>query len=85
MSSNDKEENLFDYVYNQPGSMPGTLSIPEDAVVPEIILVDYNTHKAVRRTNLTPEDCISYLDSESVSWVEVLGCQITPPRVVWVS
>ena len=73
MSQTDQEENLFDYFYNQPGSMPGTLSIPEDAVPSEIILIDYNPEKAIRLTNLIPEDCASYLNTESVSWVEVLG------------
>ena len=69
----DKEENLFDYFYDQPGSLPGTLRIPEDAPFPEIILIDYNAKKATRLTNLTPEDCATYLDTESVSWVEVMG------------
>ncbi len=73
MSQTDQEENLFDYFYNQPGSMPGTLSIPEDATPPEIILIDYNPNQAIRLTNLSPEDCAPYLDTESVSWVEVLG------------
>lgn len=73
MSQTDKEENLFDYFYNQPGSTPGTLYISEEAPPPEIVLIDYNPNQAIRLTNLTPEDCAAYLDTESVSWVEVLG------------
>ena len=73
MSQTDKEDNLFDYFYNQPGSTPGTLYISEEAAPPEIVLIDYNPNQAIRLTNLTPEDCAAYLDTESVSWVEVLG------------
>ena len=73
MSQTDKEDNLFDYFYNQPGSTPGTLYISEEAAPPEIVLIDYNPNQAIRLTNLTPEDCAAYLDTESVSWIEVLG------------
>lgn len=69
----EKTENLFNYLYNQPGSVPGTLNIPADAPPPEIVLIDYNETNAVRLANVTPEICAEYLDTESVSWVDVLG------------
>ncbi len=40
MSQIDQEENLFDYCYDQPGSVPGILSISEDAVPSDITLID---------------------------------------------
>ncbi len=69
----EEEEDLFDYAYEKPGSLPGTLSIEEDAQPPEIVLIDYNAKYATRINNLTPEECASYLDTESVSWVHVCG------------
>jgi magnesium transporter len=69
----EKEEDLFDYYYHEPGSMPGTFGIDQDAVPPEIILIDYNENQAVHLKGLTPEDCTAYLDTESVSWIDVSG------------
>ncbi|MEO8891992.1 MAG: CorA family divalent cation transporter, partial [Coleofasciculaceae cyanobacterium] len=67
------EEDLFDYYYDQQGSTPGTLNIEKDAPPPEIILIDYSEKERVRRVLNNPEDCIPYLDTESVSWIDVLG------------
>lgn len=69
----DDEESYFDYFYDEPGSMPGTLEIPEDAIPPVIVLIDYNEEQALRLEVATPEDCAAYLDTESVSWVDVKG------------
>lgn len=59
--------------YHEPGSDPGTIIINEDSEKPNIFLVDYNstnlTHKQIRY----PEECSNYLDTESVSWVDVQG------------
>ena len=33
--SQEEEEDLFDYSYEQPGSIPGTLNIEDDAENPE--------------------------------------------------
>lgn len=62
-----------DYFYDKPGTVPGTLSIKSDASPPTIVLIDYNEADAIRKQVATPEDCAPYLDTESVSWVEVLG------------
>lgn len=67
------EEDLFDYFYDQAGSVPGTLTIEADAQPSQIVLIDYNEAKVTRQVNLTPEACASYLDTDSVSWVDVLG------------
>ena len=63
----------IDFFYEQPGSMPGTLKIPEDAAPPKIVLIDYNSADATRKQVATPEECAPYLDTESVSWVDVQG------------
>ena len=70
---NEKEEDLFDYSYEQPGSIPGTLNIESDAEIPQIVLIDYNSDRAERMINLTPEACAQHLNTQSVSWVDVKG------------
>lgn len=62
-----------DYFYDQPGSIPGTLSIEANAPAPVIILIDYNELEATRQQLATPEECALYLDTASVSWVDVQG------------
>lgn len=69
----EEEEDLFDYFYDEQGSIPGTLSIEEDATPPKIVLIDYNQTKATRTQLTIPEACIPYLETESVSWVDVRG------------
>jgi len=69
----DEDSSYVDYFYDEPGSTPGTLYIGEDAAPPIITLIDYNAAKATRVQLATPEECIPYLDSESVSWVDVQG------------
>jgi len=68
-----EEDSLFEYSYHEPGAMPGTLSIEDDAPPPVITLIDYAEDNAIRLMLDTPEECIPYLDSESISWVDVKG------------
>lgn len=67
------EEDLFPYYYGEPGSVPGTLDIDEDAAPSELVLIDYNQENAVRVPYISPEQCVYYLETESVSWVDVRG------------
>ncbi len=69
----EDDESYVDYFYDEPGSAPGTLTIPSDAEPPIIVLIDYNEAKAIRIEISTPEECAPYLDTESVSWVDVKG------------
>ncbi len=59
-----------------PGSMPGTLIVDEDADKPLIFLMDYNQDNCLCHQLNTPEECAQYLDTNSVSWIDVqgLGC-----------
>lgn len=70
-------EPYIDYFYDEPGSIPGTLRIEADAPPPKIVLIDYNQADATRVQLATPEAAAPYLDTESVSWVDVqgLGCE----------
>jgi magnesium transporter len=72
-NTDDDDDDLFNYSYDRPGSSPGTLTIEEGAAPPEIILIDYNQDHLNRLKNLTPEACAEHLDTESVSWIDVVG------------
>ncbi|AFY81013.1 magnesium/cobalt transporter CorA [Oscillatoria acuminata] len=70
---NKHEESYLDYYYDEPGSIPGTLIIEEDAVIPTIVAIDYCEDNSTRVLIKTPEECIPYLDSQSMSWLDVQG------------
>lgn len=69
----ESEIDYFDYYYDDPGTLPGLIQPPEDASPTSIVLIDYNETNATRVQLTTPESCAAYLDTESVSWVDVLG------------
>jgi magnesium transporter len=69
----EEDSYMDDYFYDEPGAMPGTLNIEEDASPSRIVLIDYNDANATRLQLPTPEACAPYLDTESVSWVDVQG------------
>ncbi len=62
----------IDYFQDVPGSMPGTLRVESDAP-PEIRLIDYNDLGCVRAEMVTPAEIIPYMDTESVSWIDLQG------------
>ncbi|TAF12421.1 MAG: magnesium and cobalt transport protein CorA, partial [Nostocales cyanobacterium] len=59
--------------YHPPGTAPGTIIIDEDSQKPQIYLIDYNQINLVHQEIKNPEDCQPYLDTKSVSWVDVQG------------
>lgn len=67
-----KQQLIKDF-YHQPGNIPGTLIIDENAEYPEIFLIDYNQANFIRKQIETPEECLDYLDTTSVTWVDVMG------------
>ncbi|MEM7759174.1 MAG: magnesium/cobalt transporter CorA [Cyanobacteria bacterium P01_A01_bin.40] len=66
-------KNSFNYSYNQPGSSPGTISISDSSQPPEISLINYNQNELKNLTGLTPDECVTYLDPKSISWIDVAG------------
>jgi magnesium transporter len=69
-----KINQLFDReYYHEPGTIPGTIIIDENAEQPNIFLVDYNQSNLIQKSIIHPEECSNYLDTESVSWVDVQG------------
>ena len=73
IDNEDDDDNLFELFYDDPGSIPGTLKIEPDAAPSTIELIDYNTNNKAFVKLSMPEECIPYLDTESVSWVDVSG------------
>ena len=69
----EQEEDLFDYYYHAPGSAPGTLSIEPDAYPTEINIFDYTPDRINHFQGLTPQEIVPYLDTESVSWIDIQG------------
>ncbi|BAZ08114.1 magnesium/cobalt transporter CorA [Calothrix sp. NIES-3974] len=59
--------------YYNPDDVPGELVLPTEATATEIRLIDYNETDWIERKNLTVEECCPYLDTESVSWIDVQG------------
>lgn len=55
------------------GASPGTLVIPASSPKPVIKLFDYGTADLVERTITDPAELPGYLDTETVTWVEVEG------------
>ena len=76
----------LNYAHNAPGSMPGTIAIADTAKPPEITLIEYDRQQHSFATNLTPEECIVHLTTESVSWVDVggLGDRLTLEKLAQV-
>lgn len=65
--SHDKE------FFHQAGTPPGTIIVDENAEQPIIFLIDYNQTELIHKQISYPEECLNYLDTESVSWVDVQG------------
>lgn len=69
----------FNYFNNHPDNIPGSLNFPLNAVAPTITVIDYNEHQAVCKELKNPLECAIYLDTESISWINIggLGNEIT--------
>lgn len=59
--------------FHQAGTPPGTIIVDENAEQPIIFLIDYNQTELIHKQISYPEECLNYLDTESVSWVDVQG------------
>ncbi|MFN9176160.1 MAG: magnesium/cobalt transporter CorA [Synechocystis sp.] len=62
----------FNY-FNLPENVPGTLNLSLNAPPPNITLIDYNQNQASKIELKAPFDCAAYLDTESVSWINING------------
>jgi magnesium transporter len=60
------------YFQDIPGSVPGTLHLKHD-VPTEITLIDYSPTECERVDLITPAELVAYIDTHSVSWVDLQG------------
>ena len=72
-NSRSSSNSIFNYFGDRPGNVPGTISIPQTAPVPEITLIDYDRDKHEYLKHLTPSECVEHLDTKLISWVDVAG------------
>lgn len=72
MSDEEEDESYIDYFYDEPGKLPGSLNLSPNAPDPEMVLIDYNEYSLTHSKVNQPEELIPYLDTESVSWVDIL-------------
>jgi magnesium transporter len=73
IKDDDDDDSYVDYFYDDPGAPPGTLDLEPDAPPPEIVLIDYCETVATRANLANPQEASAYLDTASVSWVDMLG------------
>jgi len=65
----------FDKTYHPPGTSPGTLVGHEDASDEKLTirLIDYSDSNFLEKELVSIEECQSYLDKESVTWIHLQG------------
>ncbi|GAB4156225.1 MAG: magnesium/cobalt transporter CorA [Cyanobacteria bacterium J069] len=74
LTAEEEDDNPYlEYSYHEPGALPGTLTIEDDAPPPVITLIDYCEASATRIPINEPEEAAPYLDAESISWIDVKG------------
>lgn len=61
--------------YHPPGTSPGTLTTPDvkRGIPLTIKLIDFTTATFTEQILESPQDCKSFLDRESVTWIHVQG------------
>ena len=69
----EDERRHWDYHYDPVGMAPGTLVIDEGASPTQLTLIDFNSDKASRKKLRSPEEAADYLDTESISWIDLQG------------
>lgn len=69
----EDEEDYLEFNYDLPGSAPGTLNIPDDALPTELVLIDYSQSHAEKLEVNNPGMLARYLKGPSVSWLDVRG------------
>ena len=66
---------IFDKTYHPPGTAPGTLvqSAELASEKPKIYLIDYDGQNLLEKHLESVEECQSYMEKESVSWIHLQG------------
>jgi magnesium transporter len=67
------EKSKLGYFYDRPGTTPGQLNIHADALPADLVLIDYDRNRSTRISVSDPALIHEYLDTHTVSWIDVLG------------
>jgi magnesium transporter len=68
-----KKKPHIEEFYHEPGTIPGDIFVDSEAPAPQLFLIDYNQTNFTNKQIETPEESAAYLDTESVSWLDVQG------------
>jgi magnesium transporter len=63
----------LDYFYDRPGTIPGQLNVRADSPPADLVLIDYDRDRATRIAVTDPNAIYEYLNTHTVSWIDVLG------------
>ncbi len=69
----DNGDELVDFTYSAPGALPGTLSIPPDALPTELFLISDSPEDVDNITIDQPEACRPVGHPHSVRWIDARG------------
>jgi magnesium transporter len=67
------DKSKLGYFYDRPGTTPGQLNIRIDAPPADLVLIDYDRDRSTRISVSDPELIHEYLETHTVSWIDVLG------------
>lgn len=69
----DELDEIVEFNYSAPGTLPGTLNIPEDALPTELVLMAYGPNGSLSKPIERVEDCRPIVRQQPVSWMDARG------------
>jgi magnesium transporter len=69
----DDDEEIIEFNYTEPGALPGTLNIPDDAQPTELVLIDYGADIAHTTRLANPSDCRNVAQPGIITWLDARG------------
>jgi magnesium transporter len=69
----EDDEEFYEFNYSEPGTLPGTLNIPDDAQPTELVLIDYSPNVAHTTRLAHPSDCRNVAKPGVVTWLDARG------------
>jgi hypothetical protein len=73
MSWDEDDDEIIEFNYTEPGALPGTLNIPDDALPTELVLIDYGPDVAHTTRLANPSDCRNVAKPGIVTWLDARG------------
>lgn len=67
------EKDHFNYYYDKPGNEPGKVFFDVSANPSNLTLIEYNKNNFYSYVDTNPENCISCLTNDLISWADIEG------------